>query len=163
MANFHPFEPEPKFTGLAVPTHITFRAATGTKSVYLSAYCDDPEHVASIIQRTVQQAGGMSVLRSIESEGFCQQLLIGAQLPGLSSSDLCRIRSAIQKAGGMVETVRVNYQIRRPQSSSSQRPKSCERCRYYYGKRHGNVQLICAMYPYGPSDDPCQDWEALVD
>ena len=99
-------------------------------------------------------------LRPIESEGFCPQLLIGAQLPRFSGAEMCRIRTAIQTAGGMVETVRVNYQIRRPQSSSDQRPKSCDRCRYYYGKRHGNAQLICAMHPYGPSDDPCQDWEA---
>lgn len=158
MASFHSFEPQPKPTELAVPTHITFRAATATKSVYLSAYCNAPERVVSIIQRTVQQAGGMSVLRPIKSEGFCQQLHIGAQLPGLSSSDLWRIRAAVQRVGGMVETVRVNYQIRRPQSSSPQRPQSCVGCRYYYGKHHGNAQLICAMHPYGPGDVLCQDF-----
>ncbi len=154
----NPFEPQPKFTELAVPTQITFRAATPTKSVYISAYCNAPEQVVSIIQRMVQQAGGMSVCQPIESEGFCQRLLIGAQLPGISSSDLWKIRAAVQ-TGGIVETVRVNYQIRRPDSTPAQ-PSSCIGCRYYYGKRHGHDQLICAMHPYGPSDDLCRDWEA---
>lgn len=161
MVSFQSFEPQPKPTALAVPTHITFRAATATKSVYLSAYCNAPEPVVSIIQRMVQQAGGMSVCQPIESEGVCQQLLIGAQLPSLSSSDLSRIRAAVQRVGGMVERVRVNYQICRPQSSSPQRPQSCVGCHYYYGKHHGNAQLICAMHPYGPRDVSCQDWEAL--
>lgn len=159
--SFQSFEPQPKPIKLAVPTHITFRAATATKSVYLSAYCDDPERVVSIIQRMVQQAGGMSVCQPIEPECFCEQLLIGAQLPGLSNSDLSRIRAAVQKMGGMVETVRINYQICRPQSSSHQRPQSCVGCRYYYGKHHSNAQLICVMHPYGPSDVSCQDWKAL--
>ncbi len=157
-----PSEPQPDFAELAVPTYITFRAATATKSVYLSAYCDAPERVVSIIQRTVEQAGGMSACQSIESDGFSRRLLIGAQLPGLSSSDLWKVRAAIQRAGGIVETVRVNYQIRRAAvSSPSQRPKACVGCRYYYGKSYGNAQLICAMHPYGPSDSACQDWVDL--
>lgn len=159
MVSFRPSEPQPESAGLAVPTYITFRAATATKSVYLCAYCDVPERIVSVIQRTVQQAGGISVCQPIESNGFSRQLLIGAQLPGLSSSDLWRIRTAVQRSGGIVETVRVNYLIRRPESSSPQRPKTCVGCRYYYGKLHGNAQLICAMHPYGPSDDPCKDWE----
>jgi hypothetical protein len=161
MVSFRSSEPQPEFTGLAVPIYITFRAATATKSVQLCAYCDVPERVISLLQRMIQQAGGMSVCQSIETDGFCQHLLIGAQLPGLSSSDLWQMRAAIQKAGGIVETVRVNYQIRRPESSSPQ-PKACRGCCYYYGKRNGNAQLICAMHPYGPSDDICQDWEAQV-
>ena len=154
----HPFQPQPEPTGLAIPTQITFRAATESKSVYLSAYCDAPERVVSIIQRTVHQAGGMSICQPIASVDFSQQLLIRAQLPGLSSSDLWRIRAAIHKAGGIVETVRVNYQIHRPDSPQ---PKACLGCRYYYGKRHGNAPLICAMHPYGSSDDSCLDWEAI--
>ena len=98
----------------------------------------------------------------MKSEGFCRQLLIGAQLPGFSSSLLCRIRTAIHRGGGIVETVRVNYQIRRLQSSPPQQPKACVGCRYYYGKRHGNAQLICAMHPHGPGDDSCQDWTTGV-
>ncbi len=155
MVSYRPRVPQPKPTGLAIPTHITFRATTANKSVYLSAYCNAPEDVVGIIQRTVQQAGGVSVCQPIESEGFSPQLVMGAQLPGLSSSDLWRIRTAIQRVGGMVETVRVNYQIRRPDISPPQQPKSCVGCRYYYGKRHSNAQLICAMHPYGPSNDPC--------
>lgn len=158
MANFRSSEPQPKFAELVVPTRIMFRAATATKSVYLSAYCDVPERIVSIIQRTVQQAGGMSVYQLIESDGFSRQILIGAHLPGLSSSDLWRIRAAIQKAGGIVEVVRVNYQIRQPVSNSHQRPKACIDCRYYYGKSHSNTQLTCAMHPYGPGDDDCKDW-----
>lgn len=159
MVSFRPSEPQLEFTGLAVPTYITFRAATATKSVHLCAYCDVPEPVVSLIQHTVLQAGGISVCQPIESQGFSRQLLIGAQLPGLSSSDLWRIRAAVERGGGIVETVRVNYQIRRPNSSPPQRPKACVGCRYYYGKRHSNAQLICAMHPYGPSNDSCQDWE----
>jgi hypothetical protein len=160
MMSFRPSEPEPEFTGLAVPTYITFQAATATKSVYLSAYCDAPERVVSSIERTVQQAGGMSVCQSIETDSFSRRLLIGAHLPGLSSYDLWRVRAAIQRAGGIVETVRVNYQIRQPVGNSHPRPKACAGCRYYYGKSHGNVQLICAMHPYGSGDDHCLDWEA---
>lgn len=162
MVSFRPCEPQPESSGLAVPIYITFRAATAAKSVYLCAYCDVPERVVSLIQRTVQQAGGISVCQPIESEGFCRRLLIGAQLPGLSSSDLYRIRTAIHRAGGIVETVRINYQIHRPQSNPPQQPKACVGCRYYYGKRHGNAQLICAMHPHGSGDDSCQDWETGV-
>ncbi len=158
MVNFRPFEPQPELTGLVLPTYITFQAVTATKSVYLCAYCNVPDRIVSIIQRTVQQLGGMSVCQSFESNGASRQLHIGAQLPGLSSSDLWKIRAAIQRTGGIIETVRVNYQIRRPTSSSLDRPKACVGCRYYYGKSHGNVQLICAMHPYGASDDTCQDW-----
>ena len=157
MVSFRISQPQSDFTELAVPTHITFRAATTTKSVYLSAYCDAPERVVSIIQRTVQQAGGMSVCQPVESEGFSRHLLIGAHLPGLSSSDLWRVRTAIHRAGGIVEIVRVNYQVRQPIGNSHQRPKACVGCRYYYGKSHGNNQLICAMHPYGAGSDDCQD------
>jgi len=48
-----PFE-QPDFR-LAVPTYITFRATAASR--FISAYCDDPERVVSIIQRTVEQAG----------------------------------------------------------------------------------------------------------
>lgn len=109
--DFHPFKPQPELTGLAIPTQITFQAATETKSIYLCAYCDVPEHIVSIIQRIVHQSGGMSICQPMKSEGFSEQLLIRSQLPGLSSSDLWQIRAAIHRAGGIVETVRVNYQI----------------------------------------------------
>lgn len=163
MENFRLFNPQMDFTGLAVPTMITFQAATATKSVYICAYCDVPEPIVSQIQRTVQQLGGISVCQPLEPEGFSRRLLIGAQLLGLSSSDLWKLRNAIQTAGGIVETMRVNYQIRRQLTSSPQpqRPLACVGCRYYYGKSHGNVQLICAMHPHGPIDDTCFDWEAL--
>lgn len=163
MVSFRRFEPQPEFTGLAVPTYIIFRAATATKSVHLAAYCDAPERVVSVIQNTVQQAGGISVCQPSKSEGLSHQILIGAKLPGLSSWELSRIREAIQTAGGIVETVRINYQIRRQKSSSQQRPKTCVGCRYYYGKSHGNVQLVCAMHPYGATTDSCSDWADLGD
>ncbi len=161
MVSFRPDRPQPNKAELAVPTYITFRAATATKSVELSAYFVAPERIVNIIQRTVQQAGGMSVCQPIESDGFSRQLLIGAHLPSLSSSDLWRVRAAIQRAGGIIEMVRVNYQVRQPIGNSHQRPKACFGCRHYYGKSHGNAQLICAMHPYGPSDDDCQDWETV--
>ena len=163
MVSFRPARPQPDKAELAVPTHIMFRAATATKSVELSAYCDAAERIVNTIQRTVQQVGGMSLCQPIESNGFSRQLLIGAQLPGLSSSDFWKIRAAIERAGGIIETVRVSYQIRRQVDSQIQRPKACANCRYYYGKSHGNVQLICAMHPYGPGEDNCKDWETLSD
>ena len=160
MVSFRSCEPQPEPIRLVLPTYITFQAATATKSVYLRAYGNPAEGIVSIIQRTVRQLGGMSVCQPIESNDFSQQVLIGAQLPSLSSSDLWNIRAAIQRAGGIVETVRVNYQIRRPTiaNNSPDRPKACVGCCYYYGKSHNNVQLICAMHPYGSSDDTCQDW-----
>ncbi len=161
MVSFHSFEPQPEPIELVLPTYITFQAASATKSVYLCAYCNTPEGIVDIIQRTVQRLGGMSVCQPLESGSFSRQLSIGAQLPGLSSSDLWKIRAAIQKSGGIVETVRVSYPIRRPTNSSFERPKACVGCRYYYGKSHGNTQLICAMHPYGSNDDTCLDWANL--
>ncbi|HEY9844794.1 MAG TPA: hypothetical protein V6D03_01195, partial [Candidatus Caenarcaniphilales bacterium] len=111
MTSFRPFEPQPEASGLVLPTYITFQAATSTKSAYLSAYCNTPERLVSILQQAVQRLGGISICQSIESDGLSRRWIIGAQLPGLSSSDLWKIRAAIQGAGGIVETVRVNYQI----------------------------------------------------
>ena len=159
MVSFRPAEPQRGPIELAVPTHITFRAATATKSVFLSVYCHEPERIVNLIQRLVQQSGGVSVHQSTASDGS-SRLLIGAQLPSLASTDFWQMRAAIQKAGGMVETVRVNYQIRRPASRLQERPKVCMGCRYYYGKSHGNAQLICAMHPFG-SDEACPDWAAV--
>ncbi len=161
MVSFHSFEPQPEPIELVLPTYITFQAANASKSVYLCAYCNSPENVVDVIQRTVQRLGGMSVCQPLESGSFSHQLSIGAQLPGLSSSDLWKIRTAIQRAGGIVETVRVNYQVRQPTNRSPQRPKTCEGCRYYYGKSHGNTQLICAMHPYGSINNTCPDWASL--
>ena len=161
MVSFHSFEPQPEPIELVLPTYITFQAATATKSVYLCAYCNAPERIVDVIQRLVQQLGGMSVCQPVESGSFSHHLSIGAQLPSLSSSDLWKIRAAIQKSGGIVETVRVSYPIRRPTNSSPERPQVCEGCRYYYGKSHGNTQLICAMHPYGSINNTCPDWVSL--
>jgi len=160
MASLRLFEPQPEPIGLILPTYITFQAVTATKSAYLSAYCNSPERITELIQRTVQQLGGVSIYQCIESDGLSRRVLIGAQLPSLSSSDLWQMRAAVQRVGGIVETVRVNYHVRRL-LSSPERPAACVGCRYYYGKSHGNTQLVCAMYPYGPSDPTCLDWTAL--
>ena len=151
--NFRNFELQTQPPALAVPTRIVFRAATTAKSVELSAYCDRPDLVTDIIQRLVQQAGGMSVCQVVESSSYSRQLLIGAQLPRISSSDVWQIRAAIERAGAMVERVRVNYQIHLATNSQAS-PPACNGCRYY----HGNSQLICAIHPYGPENDDCRDW-----
>ncbi|PSP34066.1 MAG: hypothetical protein BRC57_12370 [Cyanobacteria bacterium QS_8_48_54] len=153
-------ERQPQSSDLVLPTRITLRAATPTKSLYLLAYCSFPEQVANAISRTIRQAGGVSLCHSGESDRFSQQLLIGAQLPSLSHSELGKIRMAIQTAGSMVDTVRLNYQVRHPAKSLNQRPPACVGCHYYYGKSHGNTPLICAMHPFGPSEHPCRDWTA---
>lgn len=151
--NFRNFELQTQPPALTVPTRIVFRAATTAKSVELSTYCDRPDLVTNIIQRLVQQAGGMSVCQVVESSSYSRQLLIGAQLPRISSSDVWQMRAAIDQAGAMVERVRVNYQIHL--ATSNQAPlQACNGCRYYYGKS----QLVCAIHPYGSENNVCRDW-----
>jgi len=159
MASLRPSRSQPELSGLILPTYISFQAVTATKSAYLSAYCHSPESISNLIQRTVHQLGGISIYQCTESDTLPRRVLIGAELPGFTSSDLWKIRTAVQMAGGIVETVRVNYQIRQPQSSF-ERPKPCVGCRYYYGKSHGKIQLVCAMHLYGPDNGTCKDWVA---
>lgn len=44
-----------------------------------------------------------------------------------------------------------------------QKPKPCKACQHYYGKTHygreGSNRLICAMHPYGPEGEECEDRE----
>jgi len=88
---------------------------------------------------------------------FSRQLLIRAQPFGLSSSDLWRIRAAIHRAGGIVETVRVNY---RNDQIPPQQPKAT-RCRYYYGS-HGNAPTYLCYDLAVPADDLRSDREAVL-
>ena len=37
---------------------------------------------------------------------------------------------------------------------------ACIGCRHYYGQAHGGNMLVCAMYPYGPVQETCPDWES---
>lgn len=37
---------------------------------------------------------------------------------------------------------------------------ACVGCRHYYGQAHGGNMLVCAMYPYGPDQEKCPDWES---
>ena len=62
MVSFLLAGPQPEAIELAVPTHITFRAATANKSVFLSVYCHEPERIINLIQRLVQQSGGRECL-----------------------------------------------------------------------------------------------------
>ena len=41
-------------------------------------------------------------------------------------------------------------------------PTVCWGCRHYYGRVDGMNRLICAMHPYGPETDDCEDWEATA-
>ena len=41
------------------------------------------------------------------------------------------------------------------------KPNACRGCKHYYGLGHGRDLLICAMHPYGPEADLCEDREAL--
>jgi len=38
---------------------------------------------------------------------------------------------------------------------------TCIGCRHYYGQAHGGNMLVCAMYPYGPEEESCPDWESF--
>jgi hypothetical protein len=48
---------------------------------------------------------------------------------------------------------------RRRQSVDEKRPSACRGCVNYHGKIYSGHQLICAMHPYGVSEDRCTDWE----
>ena len=37
---------------------------------------------------------------------------------------------------------------------------ACIGCRHYHGHVYGGTMLVCAMYPYGPDQDRCPDWES---
>ena len=50
---------------------------------------------------------------------------------------------------------------RTPQAAASLQPAPCQGCQHYYGHIDGQRLLICAMYPYGPDTDPCEDWHAV--
>lgn len=41
----------------------------------------------------------------------------------------------------------------------SSTPPVCRRCRNYQGVRYGHDLLHCAMHPYGPESEQCEDWE----
>lgn len=38
---------------------------------------------------------------------------------------------------------------------------ACIGCRHYYGQAHGGNMLVCAMYPYGPEQEKCPDWDSV--
>ncbi|MBE9078725.1 hypothetical protein IQ241_15715 [Romeria aff. gracilis LEGE 07310] len=40
---------------------------------------------------------------------------------------------------------------------------TCIGCRHYHGENYGENILICAMYPYGPDQETCPDWESVWD
>ncbi|MGJ3251146.1 MAG: hypothetical protein ACFE0J_08445 [Elainellaceae cyanobacterium] len=147
---------------LAVPTQINFHAATESKSVYLSAYCDPAEPIIDLIEATVQRVGGLSVIQSRRVDNGFPQIFIGAQIPGLNSSDLWTIRTVVRRHGGMVETTRINYHVRQPVYPVYSAPDTCHGCQYYYGQAFGGIQLICAMHPYGPDNDACLDRSAIA-
>jgi hypothetical protein len=42
---------------------------------------------------------------------------------------------------------------------SSQHHPACVGCQHFHGQIYGENLLVCAMHPYGWSDDNCPDWE----
>lgn len=38
---------------------------------------------------------------------------------------------------------------------------TCIGCKHYFGQAHGGHMLVCAMYPYGPEEENCPDWESV--
>lgn len=69
-----------------------------------------------------------------------------------------------QAEGGMMAIRRLAAQQRFSLSKleAAIQPKACWRCRHYYGRVDGAHRLICAMHPYGPETDDCEDWESIV-
>ncbi len=39
--------------------------------------------------------------------------------------------------------------------------RACIGCRYYHGQAYGGSMLVCALYPYGPEEPQCPDWESV--
>ncbi len=37
---------------------------------------------------------------------------------------------------------------------------ACAGCRHYHGQAYGGTILVCAMYPYGPEEQSCRDWDS---
>ncbi|MBD0268248.1 MAG: hypothetical protein ICV77_08125 [Cyanobacteria bacterium Co-bin8] len=37
----------------------------------------------------------------------------------------------------------------------------CVGCRNYCGRAYGDNMLVCAMHPYGPEAETCEDWESI--
>jgi len=40
---------------------------------------------------------------------------------------------------------------------------TCIGCKHYFGQAYGGHMLVCAMYPYGPEEENCPDWESVWD
>jgi hypothetical protein len=38
---------------------------------------------------------------------------------------------------------------------------ACIGCRHYHGISYGDEMMVCAMYPYGPESETCNDWESV--
>ena len=39
--------------------------------------------------------------------------------------------------------------------------RACIGCRYYHGQSYGGSMLVCALYPYGPAEPQCPDWQSV--
>lgn len=39
-------------------------------------------------------------------------------------------------------------------------PATCKGCCHYHGHVYGGNLFVCAMHPYGSTDDHCPDWES---
>lgn len=144
-----------RFERLLVPDRITLHLITPRKTVELTVQCVASSTVIKIINTFIRSLQGNSV-RQQASRPSLGEIFIAAQLTHVSSYDLWQLRSSLQKAGGIIERVRENYHLRRA-TLSSQRPAACAGCRYYYGQKHGQQLLICAMHPSGPLESECLD------
>ena len=36
----------------------------------------------------------------------------------------------------------------------------CRTCKHHHGQIYGDVELVCAVHPYGYSGDSCPDYQA---
>lgn len=37
----------------------------------------------------------------------------------------------------------------------------CMGCRHYHGQVYGGTMFVCALYPYGPEEPKCPDWQSV--
>ncbi len=153
-----------------IPGSLTIRGSTSSESICLTGYCTSLSRMAAAIARAIGLCGGSLVRTTCELHGSHWHLAIELQLPLLARLE--GIRRAIHSGGGIIETVQIDYQIRRPTAAPApdrrlearnswldRIPKPCLGCRYYHGESYNGNSLICAVHPSGPEAENCRDRE----
>ncbi|MBD1888151.1 Hpt domain-containing protein [Coleofasciculus sp. FACHB-SPT9] len=136
-----------------VRTNLTLVATAGTQRIDICGYFTvEAKCTLKVIRQAVSKVGGritgcQCIPGAIndhffgEPEGINDQLSIGVWLPTFSCQQ--ELRDTIPSEGGVIETVHIEAL------------QTCRRCRFYYGQ----CEIVCAVHPSGPKEEPCRDWE----